>query len=348
MFYGGLTQTVKTAAAAVVAWLIAVQLIGEGQAFLAPWSALLTVHATVYRSVSRGVRQVGASVLGVLIAYLFGDLLGFNAVTLGFAVLISLLVGRHHRLGSEGLTVATTTLVVLTTGYGDNSATLETRLLDTAVGIAVGVLVNLLVWPPLSDRFAARRVDAIDDRLGALLTQMATDIRAGLTSDTAGEWITRANELDQHVDDAWALVELAGESTRFNFRRRRLGVEGSPAMSDVLRRLEQALAETRSMARSLQRHELDHSAWSESFSGPWTSMLWDVGQAVSQADADTLHDMRWRIDDLSLDLVEHDLGDRLWPLYGALLINLRNITGALDLVALAQPVVSPRDRAKSR
>ena len=108
VFYAGLTQTVKTSAAAVIAWLVAVHFVGESQAFLAPWAALLTVHATVYRSVSEGLRQVGASVIGVIIAYVFGDLVGFSAATLGLAVLVSLLVGRNRRFGSEGLTVATT------------------------------------------------------------------------------------------------------------------------------------------------------------------------------------------------------------------------------------------------
>ena len=346
VFYAGLTQTVKTSAAAVIAWLVAVHFVGESQAFLAPWAALLTVHATVYRSVSEGLRQVGASVIGVIIAYVFGDLVGFSAATLGLAVLVSLLVGRNRRFGSEGLTVATTALVVLTTGHGDDSDSLETRLLYTGVGIAVGVLVNLLVWPPLGDRFAARHVDALAGRLGALLTRIAGDLRDGYTPETANGWIDRTGDIDQHIDDAWVLVRQAGESTRFNFRRRRIRIQGAgaPALSDVLRRLEQAVAETRSMARSLQRHAADAHAWADDFAQPWTNMLWDVGEAVSAADANTLHGMRWRIDDLSSDLTRHDPGDRHWPLYGALLVNLRNITGALDLVAAAQPIVSPRDR----
>jgi hypothetical protein len=37
--------------------------------------------------------------------------------------------------------------------------------------------------------------------------------------------------------------------------------------------------------------------------------------------------MAWRIEDLSSDVAEHDPGDTHWPIYGALLVNLRNITG---------------------
>ena len=115
-------------------------------------------------------------------------------------------------------------------------------------------------------------------------------------------------------------------------------------MSDVLRRLEQAVAETRSLAGSLARHPTASHDWSPSFGDPWMNALWDVGQAIEQADADALRAMAWRIEDLSSDVAEHDPGDTHWPIYGALLVNLRNITGSLDQVAAAHPIVAPRDR----
>ena len=62
------SQLLKTVLAAVIAWVLASQVFDIEQAFLAPWAALLTVHATVYRTLRRGVQQVGASVVGVLVA----------------------------------------------------------------------------------------------------------------------------------------------------------------------------------------------------------------------------------------------------------------------------------------
>ena len=45
------SQTVKTVAAGVVAWFVATDVFGLDQPFLAPWSAVFVVHATVYRTV---------------------------------------------------------------------------------------------------------------------------------------------------------------------------------------------------------------------------------------------------------------------------------------------------------
>ena len=164
-----LTQLAKAVAAAVIAWLLAVRVFGLAQPFLAPWSALLVVHATAYRTLSRGVQQVLATVVGVLLAFGVGGLLGVGASTLALVLVVALLLGKAKPWRDEGITAATTALVVLLTGYSDNGAQLLERLADTGVGIAVGLVVNLVVWAPLHDRSAARRVNVIDDRIGDLL-----------------------------------------------------------------------------------------------------------------------------------------------------------------------------------
>ena len=51
-------QHAKTALAGVIAWVIATDVLGLEQPFLAPWAAVLVVHATVYRTVSRGGQQI--------------------------------------------------------------------------------------------------------------------------------------------------------------------------------------------------------------------------------------------------------------------------------------------------
>jgi uncharacterized membrane protein YgaE (UPF0421/DUF939 family) len=159
--------------------VLAVHVFHIEQAFLAPWAALLTVHATVYRTLRRGVQQVGASVLGVLVASAAGSVFGVNAISLGVVILVGLLAGSVRGLRAETTTAAATALVVLTTGYSDDGHMLVSRLLDTGIGIGVGLLVNLLVWPPLRDRSAAHQVDAIDDEIGALLSDIAGALERG-------------------------------------------------------------------------------------------------------------------------------------------------------------------------
>jgi hypothetical protein len=64
----------------------------------------------------------------------------------------------------------------------------------------------VLVRPPLRDRTAARQVNVIDDRLGALLCDVARAIREAREAREAERWVERTRELDQDISDAWAVL----------------------------------------------------------------------------------------------------------------------------------------------
>jgi uncharacterized membrane protein YgaE (UPF0421/DUF939 family) len=85
----------------------------------------------------------------VLLAFAAGTTLGVNAAALAVVLTLALAAGLTRPLRAESTTAAATALVVLLTGYSDDAGLVFTRLLDTGIGIAVGLLVNLLVWPPL-------------------------------------------------------------------------------------------------------------------------------------------------------------------------------------------------------
>ncbi|HEY5429126.1 MAG TPA: aromatic acid exporter family protein [Solirubrobacteraceae bacterium] len=74
IMWTGVSQVLKTALATVIAWVLAAHVFHLEQPYLAPWAALLTVHATVFGTLRRGIRQAGASVLGVLVAFAAGQL----------------------------------------------------------------------------------------------------------------------------------------------------------------------------------------------------------------------------------------------------------------------------------
>lgn len=346
-----LTQLAKAVAAAVIAWLLAVRVFGLAQPFLAPWSALLVVHATAYRTLSRGIQQVLATVVGVLLAFGVGGLLGVDASTLALVLAMALLLGKARLWRDEGLTAATTALVVLLTGYSDDGAQLLERLADTGVGIAVGLVVNLIVWAPLHDRSAARRVNVVDDRIGELLTDIAHRLGDGLDDELIESWIERTRELDDDLDNAWTDVRQARESGRFNPRRHaRSRAAARQEWEVILRRLEQAIAETRSMVRTLGRAGVAQE-WDPRFRHPWQALLEQTGEAVTAADPVEIATVTRRLSTFAATLAEERSDepaagsssiDQMWPLYGALLVNLRNITGAMDEVAAAQPVTANR------
>jgi uncharacterized membrane protein YgaE (UPF0421/DUF939 family) len=335
------SQLLKTAGAAVLAWVLAKSVLGIAQPFLAPWAALLTVHATVYRTFARGAQQVGATLLGVLLAFGAGHLLGVNAWSLALTLVVALLVGLPRGLRGESTTAAVTALVVLLTGYSTNHDILASRLLDTLVGIGVGLIVNLVVWPPLRDRSAAQQVDRIDDAIGALLTEIAAALERG--EPDVESWVQRTRDIDHDIDSAWSNVRQARESGRLNPRRHaRRRVGASDDLERLLARLEQAVAETRSMVRTVGLAQGTED-WTPAFAAAWTPLLRRAGEAVTGADPDRLEQVRAELDGAGHGLSTDDTLERLRPAHGALVVNLRNIVDAMQTVAGAQPV-RPRTR----
>src|ERR1700759_3967809 len=102
--WAGASQVGKTVIAAVVAWVLAVDVFHLAQAFMAPWAALLTVQATVFGTLKRGVQQAAASVLGVLTAFAAWPALGLDAVSRAAALLAGLLIGSVRGVRAETTT----------------------------------------------------------------------------------------------------------------------------------------------------------------------------------------------------------------------------------------------------
>ena len=343
IMWTGVSQLLKTALATVIAWVLAAQVLNLEQAYLAPWAALLTVHATVFGTLRSGVRQAGASALGILVAFAAGQLFGLSAVSVGAVILVGLLVGSVAGLRDERTTTAATALIVLTNGYSHNGGVLGARLLDTGVGIAVGLLVNLLVWPPLRDRSAAGQIDAVVEAVGRLLSEIAARLCSECGSADVDGWIAKTNALDRAIDRAWSVLAQARESGRLNPRRataRRM--RAAQGFDDILGRLGQAVAETRSMARTIGHARVPTSAWDPGFQERWRELLNQAGEAISTGDADAVASVRADLTTYAQEVAVGRLREGFWPVAGAVLVNLRNILDALDVVADAQPVEVPR------
>jgi uncharacterized membrane protein YgaE (UPF0421/DUF939 family) len=339
VFWDDALQLSKTALAGAIAWVLASTVFGLPQPFLAPWAALLVVHATVYRSFSQGAMQVAATFVAVLLAAVVGQLLGLDTWAVVIVLVVGLLLGAVPWMGADVTTIASTALVVLTTGYADGL--LFSRLIDTAIGVAVGLVVNLMVWPPLRRRTTIAAMDRIDDHIGELLTDMGTSLAAGFDSEDTEEWVERTRDLDGDVDHAWAMVRQATESARLNPRRSAHELRDPHEWHQLLRRMEQTIAEVRSMARTLDAHVAGRDTWQPGFAAPWTSLLTETGRAVTDADPEALLAVRERLQGLvhAMSALEERVDQ--WPLYGALIINLRNILDAMGEVASANPMGRP-------
>jgi uncharacterized membrane protein YgaE (UPF0421/DUF939 family) len=343
---GEWVQHAKTALAGVLAWVIATDVLGLEQAFLAPWAAVLVVHATVYRTVSRGGQQIVATFLGVLLAWASGTVFGPGPLGMGVMLAVAFLLGRHRWLQEEATTVATTGIVVLATDVINQSHLLVGRLLDTSVGVVVGLAVNLVVWPPLRDRAARAHAHLLPHDLAEALEQMASGLGPDIASSDIDGWLRRLREVDVSIDQAWALLRQAQESSRLNPRRSQ--PDDLDELVRMLHLLEQAVAEALSLARTVATSADHANVWDDSFRDEWQRLLSTTATAIDNGDESSLEEVRSELSSLAHELSTDALAQSLWHEYGGLMVNLRNMVDVgIELAAWTQEEAgTPRRRTR--
>ncbi|GAB3987507.1 hypothetical protein GCM10029978_106590 [Actinoallomurus acanthiterrae] len=240
-------QSLKATAAALLAWVIAALWLEAPLAYLAPWVALVMVHATVYRSVVKAVQQLVAVVVGLLGATGGYVLLGDRTLTLALVLVVTVPLAYWREFGDQGIYGATTAMLVLTSG-DPSLHQLFSRLLETGLGTVVGVTVNALVLPPVHLRDARRAIDSVAGELAEVLEGAAAALRETWDADAANECLRRAGRTSTRVEEAWAAIRWGHESLRLNPRRR---MGDSPAdPSPVLLPLEVVAKRTSTLHRA--------------------------------------------------------------------------------------------------
>lgn len=348
-FINDLLQILKCAVAATAAWWFALNILESELPFLAPWTALLTVHATVYRSLSTGIQTTAASGIGVLLSFLVGTYLGVSLWTFALALLVGMLASRLTWIRDEGVAIATTAIFVLGSGFESQENLLGDRVLEVLVGVAFGVLVNLMIIPPLRDRQAARYIDSINRRMGAVLDEMGQEFSRSWDTDRAEEWFQETTEMSDAVQMAWRTVSFARESNRANPRRYIPSLRGGRRRQqqadrhgekvnyeELLQRVDESVSYLTDLTRTLRDASYVEGEWDSTFRRRWAAIVRDAGRVIADPDAE-VEPVRDRLDHLAVHMSqEAQMPDDAWPLYGSLIMSMRHIAVIVDDVASAR------------
>ncbi|MDT0116937.1 aromatic acid exporter family protein [Microbacterium sp. PRF11] len=244
-----LVLALKTAAAAALAWYLAplVPFAQSEYSYYAPLGVLVSMYPTVARSASSGIQAVVGLALGIGLGLASLAVVGTGLpriVAVAAVILVGVLLAGIRALGVGRDWVAIAALFVLLLGGTDPDGYSVSYLMTMAFGVVVGVVVNLVVVPPLRVKRADDRLGRLRDDLGDALHRIAEAL-AGRAFDpeaadaaTAGLMGTLAEVREE--------VELADESRRYNPRGRRLR-----APRDLNRRRLDALTGTADATREL-------------------------------------------------------------------------------------------------
>ncbi|AYC36792.1 FUSC family protein [Streptomyces griseorubiginosus] len=371
-------QTLRSAAAATIAYVIALRLSPEAAPLTAPLTALLVVQVTLYSTLTTGVRRVNSVVTGVLVAIAFSLLVGLTWWSLGLLIVASLVVGRLVRVEEFVPEVAISAMLVLgVTTVGD---TAWARVLETLIGAVVGLACNLLLAPPVWVDEAGESIEGLARRVRKLMLRMGEEAAGRPPVELATARLYEARELDHDIVEVDAALRQAEDSLKLNPRVKegllhrvvlRTGLDTLEICTVVLRVLARTLTDLAKERDPFAEDPglLDKDQDPEPLFGPETGrtveqLLSEIGDAVvSFAVLVTTHvsvsaesaegrltaelrqasATRDKLAQLLLEGIQRD--SRHWQLHGAVLTEVNRILDELDTEHRSRRLLEELDRA---
>jgi hypothetical protein len=241
-------RTAKTTLAAVLAYVAAELLGTSGQPVLAALTALLVVQVTTYDTLAQGLQRIFSVLAGVLVALAVAAYAGLTWWSLGAVVAVSVVVGLVLRLGKQLMEVPISAMLVLAVGGAEDVAV--GRVYETLVGAAVGVVVNMVIVPPLYLGPAGVAIGELAGRMAEFLRGLAAELRAGWSREAADRWLDGARALGAEVSRADQVLARAEQSARLNPRAGPVR-QAQPRLRTALNGLEHLYVSLRGLCRTL-------------------------------------------------------------------------------------------------
>lgn len=239
-----LHPALRAVIAAVLAWEIGLTFGPPQAAYFAVFTALAANYSTVARSVTQTL-YYGASVLAsILLVFAVDEITNNTLAGLALAIGVAIIIGAAPIFGRSGSTIAFWSLLLIVLGGHPPSRYLSQRLPEAAMGLALGVAVNFLVFPRLRFGPVRRGVHTLREDLADVLDVTARELENDWPPQDPN-WTDRDDRLERR---AATLQEAASDtvaSMRWNPRarlRRATAVREHLTRTESLQRITLAVA----------------------------------------------------------------------------------------------------------
>ncbi|MHA7223060.1 FUSC family protein [Arthrobacter sp. RHLT1-20] len=211
----------KAALAAGIAFAVAPFMPGSAAdyPYYAPLGALVAMYENVSGSIRQGVQTLVGLAIGIGLSFVLvslGDPTPVSvAIVMGFGVILAGLPW----IGSGSDWIPTAALLVLLVGGNNPDSFSFGYLVQMGAGVTVGILVNLLVFPPLHFNAAALSIAQLRLALAQQLGDMGKALKESWPPEHE-DWSSRSEALAGSARSVRLAVEKADASRHANPRRR--------------------------------------------------------------------------------------------------------------------------------
>ncbi|MDN4645853.1 FUSC family protein [Arthrobacter sp. PsM3] len=216
-----LQLAMKAGLAAGIAFAIAPLMPGSAAdyPYYAPLGALVAMYENVAGSMKQGAQTLAGLAIGIGLAFVLFILGSPSPLTVGIVMAFGVVLAGLPKIGAGRDWIPTAALLVLLVGGHNPDQFSFGYLLQMGAGVTVGILVNLLVFPPLHFRAAELSIAELRLALAQQLWDMAKALKESWPPEHE-DWSKRSDSLESSARAVRLAVEKADASRRANPRRR--------------------------------------------------------------------------------------------------------------------------------
>lgn len=142
-------------------------------------------------------------------------------VALGLVVFSGLLIGSWRGFGDSGVWVGVTGMLLISYGSATEPVLLADRLLETALGAAIGAVLNAVILPPLHGERLRAATSRLASAIAGVLDETAALVRGGEPPEAADLLHDRMLDVRSLVAEAEDAIGWTQEGRYLNLRGRR-------------------------------------------------------------------------------------------------------------------------------
>ncbi|MFE4257257.1 aromatic acid exporter family protein [Streptomyces sp. NPDC056883] len=330
----------KCVVAAMAAWVLARYLLPPTVSTFAPFTALVALQATVYRSARDCTQYLLAMVVGATLAAMLAATVGIHGWSFGLLTLLGLWAGRVRRLGKQGAQVAIVGFFAFSSGQGriDYVGYLAAAV---AIGALCGLGAHLVLAPARHTGHRRQAVARLCTDMSRRVSALADTLEASEPDGArVRQWRRDWRSLSADCRNIQDSIDREVENGRLNPRQGAADADGALARArEVADTGERSLDHLRSMTRAVDHAlgtgEIDRLPGS--FRAGFGSVLRAAAQAVEElgrADRTDIDRLECLIGEAEaeLDRVQNETASaapRAQTLWGALLTDAGRLLAEL-------------------
>jgi len=245
----------QTAAAALVAWYIAILVLPSERPAFAAIAAVICLGVTQGKRGRRAVELIGGVVLGISVASVLLFLIGTGGLQIALLVVLAMCAALLFRGGELLVNEAAISAILLASLQSADTGFSTDRILEGLIGGVVGLVVSSVLLAPDPVAMVAQVAQSVLGKLARTLEATAAALAAG-DLQRAEAALTAARGIDDDIDALEEVLPVASDTARF--------APGRRSDRDLLGRYEHTLPQmdfavrnTRVLARYSLRHVRD-------------------------------------------------------------------------------------------